>query len=54
MNYESELANGLVQEILRTVYKFSESITVAAAVGCLEIAKLQLIESQMREDDDEE
>lgn len=54
MNYERNLAQGLVEDILRAVYKYEESMTVATAVGCLEIAKLQLLESQLTEEEDEE
>lgn len=53
MNYEGDIAMGLVNEILNTVYKYSEAMTVATAVGCLEIAKLQLLQSQMEDDDEE-
>lgn len=52
MNYESNLSQGLVEEILKTIYKYEESITVATAIGCLEIAKMQILQSQMEEDDD--
>ena len=52
MNYEANLARGLVEELLNTIYKYEDSITVATAVGCLEIAKLQLLESQMEEDEE--
>ena len=53
MNYEASLARGLVEDLLKAIYKYEDSITVATAVGCLEIAKLQLLESQMEEEDEE-
>ena len=53
MNFENNLAKGLVDEIMKVVYKYEETMTVATAVGCLEIAKLQLIENQMQDDEDE-
>lgn len=52
MNYESNLAQGLVEEILNTVYKYEESMTVATAIGCLEIAKAHLLQEQSEEDDE--
>ena len=54
MNYESNLARGLVEEIINVIYKYEESITVATAVGCLEIAKFHLLEEQVSEHDDED
>ena len=54
MNYESSLAKGLVDEILNLIYKYEESITVATAVGCLEIAKIQLLDEQACSDDQED
>ena len=54
MNYENSLAKGLVGEILDLIYKYEDSITVATAVGCLEIAKIQLLDEQVSEHDDED
>ena len=54
MNYESNIARGLVEDILNVIYKYEESITVATAVGCLEIAKIQLLDEQVSEHDDED
>ena len=53
MNYEASIARGLVEDLLNAIYKYEDSITVATAVGCLEIAKLQLLESQMEEEDED-
>ena len=40
------------QQFCDAAAKYEDSITVATAVGCLEIAKLQLLESQMEEDEE--
>jgi hypothetical protein len=53
MNYMSELAQGLVDEILAVVHKYDESMLLPTALGCLDIAKLQLLQEHMEEDDDE-
>lgn len=53
MNYMSELAQGLVDELLAVVHKYDESMLLPTALGCLDIAKLQLLQEHMEEDDDE-
>jgi hypothetical protein len=53
MNYMSELAQGLVDEILTVVHKYDESMLLPTVLGCLDIAKLQLLQEHMEEDDDE-
>ena len=49
-NYGADLANGLVEEILKVIHKYDETMVVATAVGCLEIAKQQLILEQFQEE----
>ena len=55
MKYDAEIAQGLVDELINVVYKYSESMLTATAIGCLEIAKMQLLADQVSEmeDDDE-
>ena len=53
MNYQNDIAQGLVDEILEVVYKYSESVLTATAIGCLEIAKIQILNDQVTEYEDE-
>lgn len=48
------VTNGLVEELIKTVYKYAETMPVATAIGCLEMAKLQIIDDQNEVHDDEE
>jgi hypothetical protein len=54
MKYDAEIAQGLVDEILAVVYKYSESMLAATAVGCLEVAKMQLLADQINELEDDD
>ena len=53
MNYAGDLAQGLVDELLATIYKYEETMVLPTVLGCLEIVKQQLI-SEHAEDDDEQ
>lgn len=55
MRYDGDIAQGLVDEIIAVVYKYSESMLTATAIGCLEIAKMQILSAQVddMEDDDD-
>ena len=50
--YHDSVTNGLVEELLQTIYRYSDTMLVATAVGCLELAKMQLIAEQEDLDDD--
>ena len=56
MNFEPNLAEALVEDILDAVYKYHDTITLITAVGCLELAKAELLEAQraINEDEDED
>jgi hypothetical protein len=54
MKYDSEIAQGLVDEILNVVYKYSESMLTSTAIGCLEIAKMHILTDQVDELEDDE
>jgi hypothetical protein len=54
MRYEGDIAQGLVDEIMELVYKYSESMLTATAIGCLEIAKMQILNDQVVELDDDD
>lgn len=49
MRYDADIAQGLVDEIIALVYKYSESMLTATAIGCLEIAKIQILNDQVTE-----
>lgn len=53
MRYDGDIAQGLVDELIATIYKYSESMLTATAVGCLEIAKMQLLNDQVDELEDD-
>lgn len=54
MNYSGNLTQALVDELLEVVHKYDETLMVATAVGCLELAKLQLIQEHMEDEEDDE
>lgn len=54
MRYDGDIAQGLVDEIIALVYKYSESMLTATAIGCLEIAKIQILNDQVTELEDED
>ena len=54
MKYDAEIAQGLIDEIIDLVYKYSESMLTATAVGCLEVAKMQILADQINEIEDDE
>lgn len=53
MNFEPNLAQGLVDELLDVIYKYSDSMMVVTAIGCLEVVKAQLLEDHMGAQDEE-
>ena len=53
---QGEMAEGLVEDLLDTIELYNGAMHVSTAIGCLELAKQQLILSHMElveEDDDE-
>lgn len=53
MRYDADIAQGLVDEIIELVYKYSESMLTATAIGCIEIAKIQILNDQATELEDD-
>lgn len=47
MNYNGNLSQGLVDELLEVIHKYDESLYLATALGCLELVKQQLIQDHM-------
>jgi len=53
MNYQGDIAQSLVEEILDLIEKYHDTMMVATAIGCLEIVKAQILENHMEDDEDE-
>jgi hypothetical protein len=52
-DYQGSLAQKLVDELLEVVHKYDEAMVLPTALGCLEIAKAQLMQEHMEDDEDE-
>lgn len=52
MNYTGDIAQALVDELVAVVHKYDETLLVPTALGCLDLAKLQLIQEHMEDDDE--
>jgi hypothetical protein len=47
-----KLAEGLAQEIKEVIYKYSDSIPLATAIGCLEIVKTEVLKEHEQGDEE--
>lgn len=54
MNFSGELAQGLVDEIVAIVHKYDDTMLLPTALGCLDIAKIVLLEEYMEEEEDDD
>jgi hypothetical protein len=54
MNFSGKLAQGLVDEIIAVVHKYDDTLLLPTALGCLDIAKMVLLEESIEEDDEDE
>jgi hypothetical protein len=54
LNYSGNLTQALVDELLEVVHKYDETLLLSTALGCLELAKLQLIQDHMDAEEDDE
>ena len=52
-DYQESLTQRLVDEILELVHKYDETVMLATALGCLDIAKAQLLQDHMEDEDDD-
>ena len=52
MSYMGNLTQGLVDEILAVVHKYDETMMLPTALGCLDLAKAQLLQDHMEDDDE--
>ena len=46
-DFTPDLSNGLVEDLLETIYAYSGTLCVATVVGCLEVVKSQIIEDHV-------
>jgi hypothetical protein len=53
LNYSGNLTQALVDELLAVVHKYDETLLLPTALGCLDLAKQQLIQEHMDEEDEE-
>jgi hypothetical protein len=53
-DYQGSLSQKLVDELLEVVHKYDETLMVATAIGCLEIAKAQVLLDHMEVEDDDD
>jgi len=53
MRYQGNLTAALVEELLAVVHKYDETMLLPTALGCLDLVKVQLIQDQMEEDEDD-
>jgi hypothetical protein len=52
MNYQGDIAQSLVEEILDLIGKYHDTMMVATALGCLEIVKAQILQDHLEVDDE--
>ena len=52
MNYQGDLAQGLVDEILKVIHKYDETMVVPTVLGCLELVKHQIINDHTEDEDE--
>jgi hypothetical protein len=51
MTDQKKLIDGLVEDLLRVIHEYDDSLYMATVIGCLEFVKQQLID-EANEDDD--
>lgn len=54
MNYEGNLADALVNDILEAIYKYDEAMVLPTVLGCLDLVKLQLVQDHLEAEDDDD
>jgi hypothetical protein len=53
-DYQGSLSQKLVDELLEVIHKYDHTLMVATAIGCLEIAKAQVLLDHMEVEDDDD
>jgi hypothetical protein len=49
---QGKVAGGLVDELLKVIHKYDETLYMATVIGCLELVKQQLINDATEAEDD--
>lgn len=49
---QGKVAGGLVDELLKVIYRYEESLYMATVIGCLELVKQQLINEAVEDDNE--
>ena len=49
---QGKLIDGLVEDLLKTIHKYDESLYMATVIGALEFVKQQLIQDGMEQDEE--
>ena len=49
---QGKLADGLVNELLKVIHHYDESLYMSTVIGCLELVKQQLITESLENEDD--
>lgn len=50
---QGKLADGLVDDLLKTIHKYDETLYMATVIGVLELVKQQLINESVENNDDD-
>jgi hypothetical protein len=53
-DYQGSLTQKLVDELLEVIHKYDHTMMAATAIGCLEIAKAQVLQDHMEVEDDDD
>jgi hypothetical protein len=51
-DYQGSLAQKLVDEVLNVVHGYDDALLLPTALGCLDLAKLQLLQEHMEDEDE--
>ena len=54
MTDQKKLIDGLVEDLLRVIHEYDDSLYMATVIGCLEFVKQQLIDEANEDDDADE
>ena len=49
---QGKLVDGLIEDLLKTIHKYDDSLYMSTVIGALEFVKLQLIQESMEDNDD--
>lgn len=50
---QGKVADGLVDDLLKAIHKYDNSLYMSTVIGCLELVKQQLINEALEDEEDE-